>query len=91
MKEGKSEPALLERQVRRLLNELCVDWGFCIPRTDIDRIARSKHLEAGEFAAEVLRAEGMVPENEANWLRRIKQRFTRRFGSSVSVGDPEKH
>ena len=87
MKKASSEPASLDKQVRYLLRELCVDWGFCIPPADADRIAGSERLEADEFAAEVLRAEGMVPEYEAKWFRRIKRRFTDRFGISVSVED----
>jgi len=72
------------------LDELCVDWGFCIPPGDIDRIAQSERLEADEFAAEVLRVEGMAPEHEAKWFRHIRQRFVERFGSSVSAEDFEK-
>ena len=69
------------------MGELCVDWEFRIPPADADRIARSKRLEAKEFATEVLRAEGMWPKYEVKWSRRIKRRFTDRFGSSVSVED----
>lgn len=87
MKKAKSRPAALEAQIRYLLAELCTDWGFCIPSVDANRIARSTHLEANEFAAEVLRAEGMTPENEVKWVRRIKQRFADKFGDSVSVED----
>jgi len=87
MKEANSGPAALEKQIRYLLGDLCVDWGFCIPPADADRIARSKRLEADEFAAEVLRAEGMFSEYETKWFPRIKQRFIERFGSSVSVED----
>lgn len=87
MKEAKSGSATLEQKIRYLLGELCAEWGFCIPRKDADRIARSKRLEANEFAAMVLRAEGMVPEQEVKWSRLIKQRFRDRFGDSVSAED----
>jgi hypothetical protein len=85
MKDAKPGPVSLEKQIRNLLYDLCVDWGFCIPPADADRIARSKRLQAREFAIEVLRAEGMWPAYEAKWSRRIEQRFEERFGSSISV------
>ena len=89
MKDEKSGPASLEKQLRLLLSGLCVDWGFCIPPADADRIAQSKQLNAKEFAKEVLVAEGMWPKHEAKWAHRIEQRFFERFGNFVSVEDFE--
>jgi hypothetical protein len=43
-----------------------------------------KFLSATEFARAILQVEGMNPEYEANWLRRIEERFVARFGPSVS-------
>jgi hypothetical protein len=71
----------LERDLTRLLYDLCVDWGFCIPPVDAQRIARSKSVTARDFAHEVLRAEGMNPEYEVEWVRRIAARFVEHFGS----------
>ena len=69
------------------MGNLCVDWGFCIPPTEQDRIAQSQVLEAQELACQVIKAEGMVPEYEKKWVRRIKGRFIERFGYSISTQD----
>lgn len=75
----------LENHLRDLLYALCVEWGFCIPPVDQDRIAKSRQLSAEEFTAAVLHAEGFAPEYERQWFRRIKRRFTDRFGEQVSA------
>ena len=41
-----------------------------------------KSVTSKEFAHEVLRAEGMDPEHEVQWVRRIVERFVGHFGSS---------
>lgn len=77
----------LERALALLLYDLCVEWGFCIPSAEADRIARRKSLTAQEFAHEVLRAEGLNPEYERQWVRKIAARFVEHFGTSeVSEG-----
>ncbi|NNG02505.1 MAG: hypothetical protein HKM95_00185 [Inquilinus sp.] len=85
MEDAKPGAASLEKQIRDLLRDLCVDWGFCIPPADIERIAGRAQLEAYAFAAEVVRAEGMTPEHEKKWTRRIAERFRDRFGDRVSA------
>jgi hypothetical protein len=72
-----------ERQLRCLLRDLCVELGFCIPPSDIERIATVQHLTAEEFADEVLRAEGFNPDYEEKWRRNIRQRFIDRFGARI--------
>jgi hypothetical protein len=74
----------LERELRRLLNWLCAEWGFCIPPGEAGRISQSASLSAEEFATAVLVAEGMNPEYEREWFRNIKRRFAEEFGSNVS-------
>jgi hypothetical protein len=77
--------ATLDHDLRVLLDKLCVEWGFCIPPDHADRIASSDHLDGDGFASAVLRAEGMDPEYELHWFRRIRRRFVDEFGNSVSV------
>lgn len=74
----------LEKELRKLLDALCVEWGFCIPPGDADRIATSSVLTADDFAKEVLKAEGMYLEQHTEWYGKIRQRFIDRFGESVS-------
>lgn len=77
----------LEADLRDLLVRLCVEWGFCIPPKHRNRIVTSAHLEAAEFAAQVLQAEGLDPQIETQWFRKIKNRFVEQFGESVSAAD----
>jgi hypothetical protein len=79
LKQGSS----LEEHLSHLLYELCVDWGFCIPPADAQRIASTKTLTAEQFAHAVLTAEGFVPECESWWFKKIRQRFVRRFGREI--------
>lgn len=73
----------LEARLSHLLGELCVEWGFCIPPADAERIARSKHLTTDQFAVEVLVAEGMHPEYEKQWRKKMRDRFVAVFGHEV--------
>ena len=78
----------LKKELYVLLDRLCGEWGFCIAREDVDRIAASESLNAGEFATAVLGAEGFNPENEVHWVRKIKRRFVEHFGGkSASAKD----
>lgn len=83
----RAQGASLQNDLSRLLVELCEEWGFCIPPDDRARIAASPGMDAAEFAAEVLRAEGFDPEHENHWRRKIERCFIERFGGSVSVKD----
>lgn len=70
----------MERELFYLLGDLCVKWGFCI--SDYDRITKSEYYSAEQFAEDVIRAEGMNPEHELKWMRRIAERFRERFGDN---------
>ena len=60
----------------------CIDWGFCIQPDAQIRLLNSQYLEADDFARSILVAEGMDPDIEISWRRRIRRRFTDQFGSS---------
>ena len=68
--------------LQRLLDDLCREWGFCARLRAADLLRPDAVLGAGDFAGVVLRAEGMDPETEKRWVRRIADRFTERFGPS---------
>jgi hypothetical protein len=78
-KIDKSVPPL-EREIQYLLYDLCVDWGVCIPPHDAERISVQKQYTAEQFASDVLLAEGMNPEYERKWLKKISAKFVERFG-----------
>lgn len=70
-----------EGKVRSLLDGLCVDWGFCIPSADANRLTGLTQLEAEQFARDVLLAEGMDPDLERRWLVALESRFVEYLGS----------
>jgi hypothetical protein len=73
----------LEDRLSHLLYELCVDWGFCIPPADRQRIASTKTLTADQFANAVLTTEGRVAEYEMRCFKQISQRFVDKFGQEI--------
>ena len=77
------QEADLTKDLDSFLGDLCVGWGFCNSLTAEDLIAIGMPIEATEFAEQVLRAEGMNPEYEVKWVRRIRNRFIERYGSSA--------
>ena len=82
----RTRPQTFEDALRYFLHDLCVEWGFCLPPDDAERIAQGQNWRADEFALAVLRAEGFIPpESEKKWRRRIRQRFRDLFGEEMSV------
>jgi hypothetical protein len=77
----------LEERLSHLLYELCVDWGFCIPPADRQRIASTKSLTADQFAHAVLTAAGFIAKHENRWFQQIRQRFVDKFGQEIRAGD----
>lgn len=80
---GKNKLTLIG-DLELLIAELCTDWGFCNQLTPKDLLQSDQRVAASDFADAVLQAEGMNPEYEPNWRRRISRRFTDRYGSSIS-------
>jgi len=79
-----NEIPLPEVELRRLLDVLCVEWGFCIPSKASEDICRHLSPSANEFATAVLRAEGMNPEYEKKWFLRIRDRFVEEFVERIT-------
>lgn len=71
----------LERELSYLLYDLCVIWGFCIPPIRAEEICQMSHWSAEDFAISVVEAEGMNPEYEQKWVRKIAEKFRERFGA----------
>jgi len=74
----------MDKDTEILLNYLCVEWGFCIDAGSANSIKDSIHIEADEFACAVLKAEGMDPEIEVEWRRKIRNKFIEYFGSELN-------
>ena len=76
----------LQKDILRLIDWLCVEWGFCISSSASQSIADTQKINADSFAREVLKAEGMNPDYEVEWMRKIKRRFVDEFGTdSVDI------
>lgn len=70
----------MKQELQYLLYDLCLDWGFCIQPEDAEQIYRQTTLTADEFALAVVEFEGMNPEHEQEWIRKIADKFRERFG-----------
>lgn len=56
-----------------VLENVCVEWGFCLHQNDAERIRAIQNLTADQFADEVLLAEfGTVQEK---WKPLLAERF----------------
>ncbi len=74
----------LIKGINVLLDELCQDWGFCNALTGDQLVTGAKEVSADHFAEAVLTAEGMNPEYQLEWRRRIRTRFIDRYGATIS-------
>jgi len=77
----------MEREIKYLLYDVCVELGFCIPPDKSDEISKRNHLSAIGFAREVVAAEGMNPDTEKQHVRMIANVFRRRFGADEIFKD----
>ena len=77
----------MQKALDDLLNVLCVEWGFCIDQEFVEEIQNSRHITADDFARSVLEAEGMNPELETVFRRKIRKQFSERFGNELSEDD----
>lgn len=75
----------LIEDIESFLDSLCREWGFCSELTGDKLISGAKEISADLFAEAVLEAEGMNPEYELEWRRRIRAKFIDRYGVTVST------
>jgi hypothetical protein len=77
----------MEKELQSLLDELCVDLGFCLPPDDQQRLVSADYYDACQFTDEVFCAEKMNPDEHLHLKRQVRQRFTDRFGKSIHLDD----
>jgi hypothetical protein len=82
---GKKRNADLIEDLNLLLDDFCMQWGFCNRLRAEDVVQPGKVLTGEEFACAVLEAEGMNAEFELGWRRRMRDKFTERYGPEVSL------
>jgi hypothetical protein len=72
---------LSPHQTHVLLDELCIDLGFCLPPKDIARLESNPPTDINAFATAVIRAEGLDPDRDVplHLRRDIKARIAKHF------------
>jgi len=69
----------LARRVQRLLDELCVDLGYCLPPVARDRLCREPSLDPNAFVDAVFRTEGLDPHPSGRLRRQVKDKVTKPY------------
>ena len=77
----------MDKALEKLLNDLCVEWGFCSDPEPGKSLKSAQILDADEFACAVLNAEGMDCELEVEWRRKIRNKYIERFGNEINAND----
>jgi hypothetical protein len=67
-------------KTRRLLDELCVDLGFCLPPEQYARLSSSPPTSVGAFTDAVFAAEGLDPQlADRRLLQTVGDRIAKYF------------
>ncbi len=77
----------MEKGIGDFLSVLCIEWGFCLPIDSIEELKKRDNFDPTEFAEAVFDAEGMNPELEIQWKRKIRNRFIKTFGQELNRKD----
>jgi hypothetical protein len=70
---------LSSSQVAALLDELCVDYGFCLPPHEKERLKTEPPSEVDAFTDAVFGAEGMDPWRDLHLRSLVKKRVAKAF------------
>ena len=70
--------------VELLLDELCVDLGFCLPPDARVRLQDTPPRDVDAFTDAVFVAEGLDPRGDHRLRRQVQERITRHFGANAS-------
>ena len=74
----------MSNSTEKLLNFLCVEWGFCIDPETANTLKTTQNIHADEFAYTILEAEGMDADIEIKWRRKIRNKFREYFGGETN-------
>ncbi|MEE9327873.1 MAG: hypothetical protein V3U71_11325 [Cocleimonas sp.] len=75
----------LENEIRKLLNKICIDLGFCLPPSDIERIVLINNCETDELVRDIFIVEGLNPDLELSLFREVKAIFIDHLGEYIGV------
>ncbi|SCG75607.1 hypothetical protein [Micromonospora humi] len=76
-----------ERDVRRLLDELCVKLGICLPPAENRRLRESPPAGVDTFTDAVLEAEGMGDMGHPGLRRQVREVIDLHMSGWIGVGD----
>ncbi len=71
-------------KVESLLDELCVDLGFCLPPDERVRLQDSPPHDVDAFTDAVFVAEGLDPRGDKTLRRQVRERAAHHFGANAS-------
>ena len=74
-----AERERLAIEVQQLLDELCIDFGLCLPPREQQRLREAPPLEVDAFTDAVLTAEGMDPLLDRRLRKQARERVLRRI------------
>jgi hypothetical protein len=79
--------------VKALLEQLCLDLGFCLPPSEAARLCASPPRTVLDFTEAVFRAEGLLPPEVADrrLFRQVRDRVANAFRSSEERSEPPAH
>jgi hypothetical protein len=83
MAAGKS----MESQVRWLLDELCVELGFCLPAAEREILTNAPPGDVDAFTDAVFAAEGMDPGLHKQLRRAVRSKIEQRVGHLMDGPD----
>ncbi|MEV4757299.1 hypothetical protein AB0J86_19585 [Micromonospora sp. NPDC049559] len=75
-----------ELQVQRLLRELCVRLGFCLPPAEIRRLCESPPGSVDSFTDAVFEAEGMGDMEYTDLRRQVREVVDQHMSRWVGLG-----
>lgn len=79
---------LSETETRRLLNDLCVTLGFCLPPDEISRFVHDPPRSVRAFTDAVFLAEGLDAVVAGRHLyRQVRDMVAAAFERSANVGE----
>jgi hypothetical protein len=70
-----------ESEVPWLLDELCVELGFCLPAGERDTLMNAPPRDVDTFTDAVFAAEGIDPGLHKQLRRAVRNKIERRLGS----------
>jgi len=77
----------LEADLDILLSDMDTEWNFTAGLKAKDLLKDGKPLTSKRFTEELIKAEGLKPEEETNMVRRVKRKFVQRYGHTASKKD----